>query len=349
MSSEFVNLLHEITPELPGGDEHVYSRQLRESLIGLRKPELPDGDGDTGYRRNPDWEAIVDISTTALTEQTKDLRIVCHLAEAWTQIRGFDGLADGLEFLTEFITTCWERCNPPLDDGDLEVRTAPLENMLDDPNRGICFPTTVRQIPLLGSGELKGDYLTCHQLQQSTDEEERLQFEKMIISTDPEQFSERLENIARSSNALRQLKSCMDEKIGNAAPALTYLGAAIADCERLASLVQSRILVVSEGPTETGTEGSTVDSETGSITATQEVAHQHNQNILNSRDAAYRQLKQAAEFLQKTEPHSPIPYLVYRAVSLGQLPFPDLVQQLVREEGILNELRREFGIKQQPD
>ncbi len=68
------------------------------------------------------------------------------------------------------------------------------------------------------------------------------------------------------------------------------------------------------------------------------------QHALDSRGAAYRQLTQAAEYLQQTEPHSPIPYLVHRAVKLGQLPFPKLVQQLVREEGILNEPCREFGI-----
>jgi type VI secretion system protein ImpA len=48
--------------------------------------------------------------------------------------------------------------------------------------------------------------------------------------------------------------------------------------------------------------------------------------------------------LQQIEPHSPIPYLVKRAVRLGSLPFPLLIQQMVRDANMLGELNREFGI-----
>jgi hypothetical protein len=49
--------------------------------------------------------------------------------------------------------------------------------------------------------------------------------------------------------------------------------------------------------------------------------------------------------LQQIEPHSPIPYLVKRAVELGALPFPRLIQQLIRDGNVLTELKREMGIK----
>ena len=48
------------------------------------------------------------------------------------------------------------------------------------------------------------------------------------------------------------------------------------------------------------------------------------------------------------EPHSPIPYLIKRAVSLGRLPFPSLMRQVIREPVVLTELNREFGIAE-PD
>jgi type VI secretion system protein ImpA len=67
---------------------------------------------------------------------------------------------------------------------------------------------------------------------------------------------------------------------------------------------------------------------------------------VNARDEVYAQLTQAAATLAQLEPHSPIPYLVRRAVELGKLPFPQLVQQLVREERILTDLQREFGLQQ---
>jgi predicted component of type VI protein secretion system len=63
----------------------------------------------------------------------------------------------------------------------------------------------------------------------------------------------------------------------------------------------------------------------------------------------YRQLAQAAEVLQQLEPHSPVPYLIRRAVELGDLPFPDMIRKLIREATVLAELDRELGIiKEQP-
>jgi len=51
--------------------------------------------------------------------------------------------------------------------------------------------------------------------------------------------------------------------------------------------------------------------------------------------------------LERMEPHSPVPYLIRRAVALGALPFPEMMKALMREEfqQALNEMNRELGIK----
>ena len=64
-----------------------------------------------------------------------------------------------------------------------------------------------------------------------------------------------------------------------------------------------------------------------------------------SRAQVYQQLAQAAALLQHLEPHSPIPYLINRAVELGALSFPDLMKQLIRDTDVLVGMNRELGIK----
>ena len=361
MPDQFDNLLAPIPGEIPSGDEHIYSRQLRETFSALRHPEQPD-DTDTSYRTSADWGSVVKLSESALTEQTKDIRIVCHLIEAWTQIRGFAGLYDGLVLLTEFVETCWERSNPPIDDGDWELRTLPLENMLDDADRGTCFPVLVRQIRLLGNDSVNCDYLEHQELYQSQNDDEKKRFVQIINSTDPATFTQLASDIDHAADQLTRLKAALGDKLENQAPGLTYLREAIADCKRVVKNYLPQIAPPS-GPSlvsETEESESIQDSDADNridpptdaaldVAKVLSVNSEPSENIeaereLRTRDDAYRQLTAAADFLQRTEPHSPIPYLIRRAVDLGKLQFPKLVQQLVREEGILEELRREFGI-----
>lgn len=46
------------------------------------------------------------------------------------------------------------------------------------------------------------------------------------------------------------------------------------------------------------------------------------------------------------EPHSPVPYLILKAVEWGSLPFPQLIRALVHDENIIVEMNREPGIKE---
>jgi type VI secretion system protein ImpA len=68
-----------------------------------------------------------------------------------------------------------------------------------------------------------------------------------------------------------------------------------------------------------------------------------------TRAEAYRQLAQAADLLQTLEPHSPIPYLIQRAIELGKLSFPELIRELVRDANVLSEVNRLVGIKERAD
>jgi type VI secretion system protein ImpA len=46
------------------------------------------------------------------------------------------------------------------------------------------------------------------------------------------------------------------------------------------------------------------------------------------------------------EPHSPIPYLIRRAVDLGAMPFPLLMKALISDAKALDEMNRGLGIKE---
>jgi type VI secretion system protein ImpA len=50
-----------------------------------------------------------------------------------------------------------------------------------------------------------------------------------------------------------------------------------------------------------------------------------------------------AEFFQKTEPHSPISYIVQRAVKWGNMPLESWLQDVIKDETVLFNLRQTLG------
>jgi type VI secretion system protein ImpA len=66
---------------------------------------------------------------------------------------------------------------------------------------------------------------------------------------------------------------------------------------------------------------------------------------IGSRAEAYRLLELAAAYLMREEPHSPTPYLVNRAVAWGRMPLPQLMQEVLREDGDLNRFFSIIGVR----
>jgi type VI secretion system protein ImpA len=56
-------------------------------------------------------------------------------------------------------------------------------------------------------------------------------------------------------------------------------------------------------------------------------------------------LAEAAEYLIQKEPHSPVPHLVRRAVSWGNMTFAELVQELVEDQRNLQAIYGLLGMR----
>jgi type VI secretion system ImpA family protein len=67
---------------------------------------------------------------------------------------------------------------------------------------------------------------------------------------------------------------------------------------------------------------------------------------IRSRAEAYQRLQEAADYLLRTEPHSPTPYLVHRAVSWGHMTLVELLQELVSNEQDLRVIYALLGMQE---
>jgi type VI secretion system protein ImpA len=335
---QFEELLAPIPGENPAGQPAPFA--IREQLDEARKqidPDAfePDDPMRPTERKTADWPAIIRLAQETLSGSSKDVLVTARLTEALVKEHGFAGLRDGLHLFGALLEQCWDRLYPAVEDGDLEVRAGPL-NWLDDPDRGARFPTSIRRVPMVSAEEGAYGWLEWRLLQDGRGEVSREAFDKAIAATPRQHCQTLVEDLAQCHEELRALESVLHDKFGEAAPALMGVRRAVDDCTTLAQQLLQR-----KGPAPA--------AETANGNGRQEESGPDGRTLparaMASRADVYRGLADSADLLQQLEPHSPIPYLIRRAVELGTLPFPQLIKALIREEGVLKELNREMGIK----
>jgi type VI secretion system protein ImpA len=61
---------------------------------------------------------------------------------------------------------------------------------------------------------------------------------------------------------------------------------------------------------------------------------------------ALRRLAAVATYFRNTEPHSPISYLVQRAVRWGEMPLEQWLEDVIHDAGVLSTVRETLGLKE---
>jgi type VI secretion system protein ImpA len=273
------------------------------------------------------WESIAAEAEKLLHEPYKDLQVAAHLTEALVKRHGFIGLRDGLTLMRRLVDECWDRLNPPPVDGDLDVHATPF-NWLDQGDGGARFPNTIRAIPLIRTY----CYLDWKPDHNGRFPPNREAFDKAAHAATLEDCQKSAASIQDCLDESKLLAEKLNERMGTEAPGLMGLRQALEECYNLVQdIMRKKQPLAESGAAGVGADGSMDLSGAGPA----------------SRDVIYQQLKRAADSLKRIEPHSPVPYLVNRAVELGALPFHEMIRALIRDATVLEELTRELGIKEE--
>jgi type VI secretion system protein ImpA len=163
-------------------------------------------------------------------------------------------------------------------------------------------------------------------------------FERALQATPRPACQDTADDLDAALAELTALARELTAKMGDGAPGLSQLRQALTDCRTLAGMVLSR-----KGPAPAAAaEPATADA--GAEVADAAGNGRAEPKRPTTREEVYGQLAAAADLLLQIEPHSPIPYLIRRAVELGKLPFPQLIKMLVRDPNVITEMNRELGI-----
>ncbi|HAF25422.1 MAG TPA: hypothetical protein DCK93_21365, partial [Blastocatellia bacterium] len=132
------------------------------------------------------------------------------------------------------------------------------------------------------------------------------------------------------------LDRVMDEKFGKHTPGLGLIKKTLDAIRSLIEKVVKEKRILEPDPV--------ADGATGSAEGTGEGSSLASGGPLRSRADALRQLAEVAQYFQRTEPHSPVAYLVQRAIKWGQIPLEVWLEDVIKDRAVLGHLKETLGL-----
>lgn len=326
------DLLNPIAGPNPGGADLRYD-PLYDRIKEARREDDDAPQGEWQYTRKvADWPQVIKLTSDAVATKSKDLQLAVWLAEAMLRREGFGGFRATLDAIRGLLDTFWDHLYPEAEDGDLELRAAPLEWM------GTRLDLPVRFVPLNRAGHNHIVYAEARAIGSEADaegdsskQEKRAlaieagkptieDFEKSFADTPKAFYKQLAADLDGTLASLQTLDALGREKFADAAPGYRRLREALEEIQRAARQLLVRKLELDPDPVEAvaadatsaaraGGEASPGAAASGGMLAAEPV---------DRADATARVIS-AARFLRRTEPRNPASYLMLRALRWGEL------------------------------
>jgi type VI secretion system protein ImpA len=347
-----------------GGEDLTFSL-LFDDIKEARRADptyLPQGEWKTELKQS-DWPQVINLTSEALTAQSKDLQLAGWLCEGLAHREGFEGISFGLMLAARLLEDYWETLYPELDEEDFDERVARL-SWLGDTLVGV-----VRTLPLvMGEQYSLADYEESRQVENlaRNDPDAMGQaladgkindeiFQRSVVLTNTEFLQERHAVISSAWASLKLLDGAGDQRFGRDAPSYSALEKVMEQCRDLtARLLRDRgaSVVAGEEPAtiETGEEESLADgdSEPVAVPRGDQPTGPMRSNP-QSREEAFELLNGVARYFKEREPHSPVPYLIERAVKWGRMPLEEWLKDVIKDHGVIDTIQDTLGTQSQSE
>ena len=351
-------LLMPIAETAPSGESLRFDPAYDE-VKRLREeddPTLPQGVWQRELKK-ADWNGVAARCTDLLTKRTKDLQIAAWLTEAWIRLEGWGGAARGLRLIAALCREFWESVHPAIGDGgELTARLSPVIWVAERLPLAlkmipITAPTTEDAIPYGWNDWEGGQYLLrlakrnagAAASSQTGGMVPQTKFLASLSVTPSARLVKLNEELDEFQDAVAELGAVLDERCGPEAPSLAPLrdlGESVRTF--IARTLHERVQngeVIMETPAAAPA-ASAVPADPAMVIATAT-------GPVTSRADAYARLREASDYLLRTEPHSPVPYLVRRAISWGDMSLSELLEELLHRNADLPTIYALLGIRKQ--
>jgi type VI secretion system protein ImpA len=351
-------LLQPIPGDNPAGENLRYSGIYDEIAEARRADDTLNQGAWQSEVKLSDFRRVIELAVPTLNTRAKDLQIGAWLTEALIKEHGFAGLRDSLRLLGGLQENYWETLHPEIDEGDQEgranaiswldtqaslaIKGAPITagegySFIDwEDSKLFEFPDNIDTLDL-------AEQQRYNDLKTQAENERRVtgdMWRRAKMATN-RLFCEQTNYLLDECwTAFADINRVIEEKYDrNQMPGLSNLKKSLDQIHtQVKKLLDEKREEEPDEIAETGASG----DETGVMGATAGAGTGPGGPIQSRREALKR-LSEIAEFFQKTEPHSPVSYLVQRAVKWGNMPLDSWLQDVIKDDTVLYQLRQTLG------
>ncbi len=331
--------------------DSLYQR-LRSARNAARSAERSQLFSEPGPDSSAHWRTVVELTPVFLSTVAKDLEVACWYTEAQLREQGLSGLSRGFSLILGLIDQFWESLYPLPDEDGMETRLAPLAGLNGEGTEGVLI-APIRNT-LITQGRTVGpfsywDYYQAIETARIPDEKSR---QEKILRLG--HSLESVEQAARESDtgffiALRNdLENCLDlfRQIGlrltancgllEAPPTRNVLNV-LEECLAAVTVLGGDRFPAARPEAPPG-----LSEPVENTVQTTQAANL--QPMACAREQALQQILTLADYFRRTEPHSPLSYLLAKAVAWGNLPLHELMKELITDPASLKHYSAMTGL-----
>lgn len=350
------------------GQDMLFSAQF-DAIQAARiqdDPSLDQGEWVIDLKE-ANWPFVVAESQKLLRDSSKDLRLAVWLADALAAQHGIAGLDQGYRLLSGLCERWWESLHPLIEDGDLDMRIGCVSWLA---SRSVSL---VRRAALVDDGQQRYDIqawdaaLGLEQaLKRGASNVSDLargkvtleQFDRVRRATPGRLFRQSHSDIVACEASVTHFEQVFDERSASQGPSFAPVREALASLRetverfaREAGVSLSAGPVV--GPPAIVPEAVARDRVPARIEPVLQLSPDEQRRSVSapapregvhSRTQAIAQLREVADFFERTEPSSPTAYLAKKAALWADMPLHAWLRHVVKNEGELAQLEDMLGI-----
>lgn len=327
---------------------------LRDARTAARNNERSAlADGEVSFISISDWAPVLETVPQLLSEQSKDLELVAWLIEALTRIHGFAGVREGFALARFLIERFGDALYPLPDEDGKTTQLAALIGLNGYGGEGALI-SPLKSIPLTeGSPPAPFASWQCEQafeLERIADPAKRearskrgfitrAELDKAVAETPSEFLQKTAQALQETLTEYALYQQALDAYCEDDPQPTARIHETLSAClQTLTYLAGDRLQPESATATE---EASAEGNDSAAPESSPSLATRGGLD----RQEALRQLEDVANFFRRTEPHSPVSYAIEQAVYWSKLPLPELLDELIPDDGARQKYHQLVGIR----